>query len=203
MFTSDDSDASASMSLSGPPSSAVAPGQLNFKSGLKFGAGFGVTMIPVMAIFFAGVFFVSRPASENASLPIERVTDKLLVQIDVAINQMIDRLREILEATVQAIFDSANWLTATNIDRASTQLQQISDQTVDKIDVHTSALMQRTSSLFEESVTRFTNASIATWESSTDALITRFVELLEEQSAQIAEALSGSLRAVLGLLVGG
>ena len=200
MLTTDDSDADTRYGLSEPTS---APVGATFKGGLKFGAGFGVAMIPVMAIFFAGVFFVSRPASENASLPIERVTDKLLVQIDVAINQMIDRLREILEATVQAIFDSANWLTATNIDRASTQLQQISDQTVDKIDVHTSALMQRTSALFEESVTRFTNASIATWESSTEALITRFVELLEEQSAQIAEALSGSLRAVLGLLVGG
>ena len=200
MLTNDDSDTDARYGLSEPTS---APVGATFKGGLKFGAGFGAAMIPVMAIFFAGVFFVSRPASENASLPIERVTDKLLVQIDVAINQMIDRLREILEATVQAIFDSANWLTATNIDRASTQLQQISDQTVDKIDVHTSALMQRTSALFEESVTRFTNASIATWESSTEALITRFVELLEEQSAQIAEALSGSIRAVLGLLVGG
>ena len=200
LLTTDDSDTDARYGLSEATS---APVGATFKGGLKFGAGFGVAMIPVMAIFFAGVFFVSRPASENASLPIERVTDKLLVQIDVAINQMIDRLREILEATVQAIFDSANWLTATNIDRASTQLQQISDQTVDKIDVHTSALMQRTSALFEESVTRFTNASIATWESSTEALITRFVELLEEQSAQIAEALSGSIRAVLGLLVGG
>ena len=200
MLTTDDSDTDARYGLSEPTS---APVGATFKGGLKFGAGFGVAMIPVMAIFFAGVFFVSRPASENASLPIERVTDKLLVQIDVAINQMIDRLREILEATVQAIFDSANWLTATNIDRASTQLPSISDQTVDKIDVHTSALMQRTSALFEESVTRFTNASIATWESSTEALITRFVELLEEQSQQIAEALSGSLRAVLGLLVGG
>ena len=201
MLTDHDSGTDARYGLSEPTTSA--PVGATFKGGLKFGVGFGVAMIPVMAIFFAGVFFVSRPASENASLPIERVTDKLLVQIDVAINQMIDRLREILEATVQAIFDSANWLTATNIDRASTQLQQISDQTVDKIDVHTSALMQRTSALFEESVTRFTNASIATWESSTEALITRFVELLEEQSRQIAEALSGSLRAVLGLLVGG
>lgn len=202
MFTSDDSDADASRSPSGPPSSAVPPGHLNFQSGLKFGTGFGLAMIPVLAIFFAGVFFISRPASENASLPIERVTDKMLVQVDIALNQAIDRLREIIEATVQAIFDSANWLTATNIDRASTELQQISDQTVDKIDVHTSALMQRTSALFEESVTRFTNASIATWESSTEALITRFVQLLEEQSQQIADALSGTLRSLLAVLVG-
>lgn len=201
MLTSDDSDAHAPQSPS-ESSSDVATSSLTFNSGLKFGSGFALAMIPLLAIFFAGIYFVSRPAGENASLPIERVTDKMLVQMDIALNQVIDRLREIIEATVQAIFDSANWLTATNIDRASTQLQQLSDQTVDKIDIHTTALLQRTTALFEDSVTRFTNASITTWEASTEALITRLVQLLEEQSHQLADALSGSLRSVLGLLAG-
>lgn len=183
-------------------SNSAGPVGATFKGGLKFGLGFALAMIPLMAIFFVGVYFMSTPTSENASLPIERVADRVVIRMEAALNAMIERLREIVEATVRAVFDSANAVTAATIEKTSTELRQISDQTIDKLDERTSALIRSTSALMEEQFTRFGTATIETWNRNTEALISRFIELLNEQSEAISATLSTALQSLIGLLLG-
>lgn len=198
--------------------SAVVPS--TFRSGLRFGLGFALAMLPLLAVFFVGAYFMSRPASQNAAVPIERVANNTLIRMNIALNEMIERIREIIEATVQRIFENADVFTAVNIPRVGTEVQEILDRTVEqvdentaaaiesvqqitsetltRIDASTEATIQTTSALMEQQFNRFTNTSIETWRVNTDELITRVIQLLDDQAVKLAELFAQLLRGSIG-----
>lgn len=195
----------------------------SFKSGLRFGLGFALAMVPLMAVFFVGAYFMSRPASQNAAVPMERVANNMLVRMEVALDSMIERIREIIEATVSRIFHNANVFAAVNIPMAGAEVQEILDRTVAQVDVNTAeaienvqqitnetltqidektaGAIQSTSALMEQQFNRFTNTSIESWRTNTDELITRVIQLLDDQAVKLAELfaqlLSGSIGGIL------
>lgn len=175
-------------SNSGPPT---------FGGGLKFGLGFAVAMIPLVAAMFAGAYFLSRPATQNATVPIERVTNDLVSKIDVALNRMIDRLREIVEVTLNGILTRVDDVARANIER----LREVSNDTVARIDERTAAVLQSTAGLMEQQFTRYTDSSVQSWRQNTDAVIARIVQLLDQQAQQLADIIERALRAALGSLL--
>ena len=194
-----------------------------FKGGLRFGLGFALAMLPLLAVFFVGAYFMSRPASQNASVPIERVANNMLIRMNVALNEIIERLRVIIEATVNRIFNNADVFAAANIPRVGTEVQEILDRTVEqvdenaaaaidsvqqitnetltRIDASTAETLQTTSALMEQQFNRFTNTSIETWRANTDELITRVIELLDDQAVKLAELFAQLLTGSIGGLL--
>lgn len=175
-------------SNSGPPT---------FGGGLKFGLGFAVAMIPLVAAMFAGAYFLSQPATQNATVPIERVTNDLVSKIDMALNRMIDRLQEIVETTLNGILMRADDVAQANIER----LREVSNDTVARIDERTAAVLQSTAGLMEQQFTRYTDSSVQSWRQNTDAIIARIVQLLDQQAQQLADVMERALRAALGSLL--
>lgn len=173
----------------------------SFNGGLKFGLGFSLAMIPLLAVFFAGAYFLSQPTTQNAAVPIERVTTDLITQVDKSLNQMIDRLRQIIEAMVTRFFDRADEVTETATQRAIERLREVSNDTVARIDERTGAVLQSTAGLMEQQFTRFTDSSVQSWRHNTDAIIARIVELLEQQARQMADIMGQALRAAFGSLI--
>ena len=175
---------------------------LSFKGGLKFGLGFALAMIPLMALFFAAVYLMSRPASQNASIPIERVADQLVVKLEVAVNQMIERLRQIIEATVTRIFNRADAVAASNIILATDRIRDISNETVSRIDEEAVSIVNSASGLMEQQFTRFTNTTVESWRQNTEALIARVVELLNRQAEALAVLIENALGSAFGGILG-
>lgn len=168
-----------------------------FAGGLKFGLGFALAMVPLVAAMFAGTYFLSRPATQNATVPIERVTNDLVSKIDVALNRMIDRLREIVEVTLNGILTRVDDVARANIER----LREVSNDTVARIDERTAAVLQSTAGLMEQQFTRYTDSSVQSWRQNTDAVIARIVQLLDQQAQQLADVIERALRAALGSLL--